>query len=209
VGKAYDPEVLCALLERDRIFFDGSGGGVTLSGGEPMAQDEKYVRAVLERLWRRGICVDVDTCGHAPYEHFQAAMPYTDVFLYDIKAVEPALHERFTGVSNRLILDNARRLSGDGARMHVRVPVIPGFNIPRHDSTHPGSGEMGRIIRFVRENLRAEQVSLMPYHRMGQDKRARLSGWQGENFEEPGPQVMEAVLSAWQKAGFENILVGG
>ena len=201
VGKAYSVAELCALLERDRIFFDGSGGGVTLSGGEPLAQDEAYVLAVAKRLWRRGIRVAVDTCGHAPYARFQALLPYVDTFLYDIKMIDDASHERYTGVSNRLILENARRLSEDGARIDVRVPVIPGINA--------SDAEMGRIIGFVREHMRAERVNLMPYHRLGQHKGARMEGRQGALFEEPTSEAMQAILSAWQKAGFEHVHIGG
>ena len=201
VGRTYPVAELCALLERDRVFFDGSGGGVTLSGGEPLAQEEAYVLAVAERLWRSGIAVAVDTCGHVPYARFAALLPYVDIFLYDIKMIDDALHERYTGVSNRLILENARRLSEGGARIHVRVPVIPGVNAC--------DAEMGRIIGFVRENMRAEQVNLMPYHRLGQHKGARLKGPQGALFDEPTPEAMQAILAAWQEAGFEHVHIGG
>ena len=201
VGRAYTVDQFCSLLERDRVFYDGSGGGVTLSGGEPMAQDEAYLLAVVERLARRGIRVAIDTCGHAPYAHFQAIFPCVDTFLYDIKVIDPELHARYTGVSNGLILENARRLSEDGARIVIRVPVIPGVNAP--------GAEMERIIQFVRENVRARQIHLMPYHRLGQDKAARLEGRQGMLFDEPTPGDMQAVVSAWREAGFENILIGG
>jgi pyruvate formate lyase activating enzyme len=200
VGKTYPAAELCALLERDRIFYDSSGGGVTFSGGEPLAQDEAYLASVAERLSRRGIRVTIDTCGHAPYARFQALFPFVDTFLYDIKLIDDALHERYTGVSNRLILKNARRLSEDGARIHARVPVIPGVNM--HDA------EMRNIIGFVRENMRAEEIHLMPYHRLGQDKNERL-GRQCALFDEPAPSDMQTVLSAWKEAGFENIHIGG
>jgi len=199
-GKAYSVAELCALLERDRIFYDGSGGGVTFSGGEPLAQDEAYLVSVAERLSRRGIRVAVDTCGHVPYARFAALLPYVDVFLYDIKLIDDALHERYTGVSNRVILQNARCLSEDGARIDVRVPVIPGVNAHIE--------EMGRIIGFVRENVHAEQIRLMPYHRLGQDKGARL-GREITLFEEPTPDAMQSILSAWQQAGFDNVHIGG
>jgi len=211
VGKAYSVETLCALLERDQIFFDNSGGGITLSGGEPMAQDEVYLLTVLERLSKRGIPVAIDTSGYAPYTRFQAVIPYVDMFLYDIKMIDPMLHERYTGVSNSLILDNARRLSDDGVRIHIRVPVIPEINVSGAERSAAGFGwtEMNRIIRFVWENIRAEQVSLMPYHQLGANKGARLCGWKGARFEEPSPDVMGAVLSAWKETGFKNVQIGG
>jgi len=198
--KTYDLSELCALLERDRIFYDGSGGGVTLSGGEPLAQDEAYVLALAERLWRRGIRVAIDSCGYVPYARFQALLPYVDTFLYDIKLIDDALHRRYTGVSNRLILENAQRLSEDGARINLRVPVIPGVNMH--------SKEMGRIIDFARQNMRVAQINLMPYHRLGQDKNQRL-GRESALFDEPTPEDMQAVCNAWRQAGFENVQTGG
>jgi len=226
VGKGFSASALCALLERDKAFYDGSGGGVTLSGGEPMAQDGAYLLEVAKRLTQRGVRVAIDTCGYAPYERFLAVLPYVDTFLYDIKAVDSALHERYTGAANGLILANARRLSDEGARINVRVPVIPGVNIPgsaiaepkRDDSERDNSerddaetagSEMGRIIRFVRESVRTGQINLLPYHRLGRDKSARLGGRRGASLAEPTPEAMEAVLSAWQEAGFENVLIGG
>ena len=198
--KTYGLNELCVLLERDRIFYDGSGGGVTLSGGEPLAQDQTYVLALAKRLWRRGIRVAIDTCGHAPYAHFQALLPYVDTFLYDIKLIDDVLHQRYTGVSNRLILGNARHLTDDGARINLRVPVIPGVNMD--------SAEMGRIIAFVRQNMCPQQIHLMPYHRLGQDKNARL-GRESKFFDEPTPEEMQATYDIWQKAGFENVHIGG
>jgi len=200
-GAEYPVDALCALLERDRPFYDCSGGGVTLSGGEPMAQDEAYLLAVTKRLSRRGIRVDVDTCGYAPYARFQSLLPYIDTFLYDIKAVDPVLHTRYTGIPNDLILDNVRRLSGDGARVNIRVPVIPGVNT--------AGMEMERIMSFVRENTRAEQVNLMPYHRLGQDKAARLEGRECVLFQEPTPEEMQEIVLIWRKAGFAEVCVGG
>ena len=200
IGRTYDLTELCALLERDRIFYDNSGGGVTLSGGEPLAQDETYVLALAERLWRSGIRIAIDTCGYAPYARFQALLPYIDTFLYDIKLIDDGLHRRYTGVSNRLILENARRLSEEVARIFVRVPIIPGVNL--HGE------EMGRIIAFVRRNMRPEKVNLMPYHRLGQDKNTRL-GRESDPFDEPTPEDMRAVCDAWRQAGFENVQIGG
>jgi len=208
-GKAYSVEALCTLLMRDGIFYDNSGGGITLSGGEPMAQDEPYLLAVLKHLARRGIRAAIDTCGHVPTGRFQAVLPYVDTFLYDIKAVDEALHERYTGVSNHLILDNARFLSENGAQINIRVPVIPGINAD--------DAEMGRIIRFVRENVRTAQINLLPYHKMGQHKRVQLGEPLNDMpivqpdslFDEPSPQAMQAIASAWQAAGFEDVRIGG
>ena len=128
VGRAYTLAELMRLLTRDRQCYEVSGGGVTLSGGEVMAQDMDYVAELARRLAREGISVNIDTCGLAPWSAFERIMPYADTFLYDIKAMDPQVHARYTGVDNALILDNLKRLSAAGARINIRVPVIPGVN---------------------------------------------------------------------------------
>ena len=212
VGKHYTVEALFDLLMRDRIFFDASGGGVTLSGGEPMAQDPAYLLALCQRLTRRGVRVSVDTCGYAPYAHFSALLPYVETFLYDIKAIDPGLHARYTGVDNALILDNLKRLSGDGANINLRVPVIPGVNAEPL--------EMERILRFVKKHVQADQVNLLPYHRLGMEKADRLSHLPIKSpskqaspappsFEEPTEKSMQGIAALWQAAGFHSVSIGG
>lgn len=201
VGEAYSVEELTAKLLRDRVFYEASGGGVTLSGGEVMAQDSAYITALCKALHRQGIRVAIDTSGHVPYERFQAILPYVDTFLYDIKTMDSAVHERFTGVKNERILENLVRLSRDGARINVRVPVIPEVN---------GSDEaMQAILSFVRDNVQTVQVNLLSYHRLGQDKHEHLGAASSEAFTEPSPARMEALAQMWRDAGFTNTKIGG
>ena len=114
-------------------------GGVTLSGGEAMAQDMDYMENLLVRLQSEGIPVNMDTCGEAPFERFERVLPYIHTFLYDIKAVTPELHREYTGVSNERILENLKNLTLAGARVHIRVPVIPEVN--------GDDEEMGKIMQ--------------------------------------------------------------
>lgn len=203
VGERYSQEALLKLVERDRAFYDASGGGVTLSGGEPMAQDMDFILALLNGLKRRGIPVAIDTCGCAAYERYQSVLPFADVFLFDIKLVSPELHACFTCANNALILDNAARLSRDGARINIRVPVVPGVNA--------GRDEMARIIGFVKHNVNAYQVNLLPYHRHGQDKAGRLlsSADQPMCFDVPPQTLMDEIFAMWSEAGFADVRIGG
>lgn len=201
IGKAYSVQLLSDLLLRDRPFFDVSGGGVTLSGGEVMAQDPAYLLALCKALFRRGVRIAVDTCGYAPYDRFAAFAPFVETFLYDVKIMDPALHAKYTGVDNVLILENLKRLSEDGASINVRVPVIPGVN----DTPE----EIRAMIRIVQLHVRNAQINLLPYHRLGQNKTQWLGGEPPQLFKEPTDSAMQAIFGAWRAVGFDKVFIGG
>ena len=160
-GRRIDHNEALAEVLKDHPFYRKSGGGVTVSGGEALAQSE-FVAALLAGCRREGLHTVVDTCGDVPYEAFRQVLPHTSLFLYDLKAADAALHRRGTGRDNRRILKNLRSLSGEGAEILVRVPVIPGFN----DSP----GEIERIGQVVRGLPSAPPVELLPFHNMGASK---------------------------------------
>lgn len=199
VGRALSPDALSDLLLRDRAFYDRSGGGVTLSGGELLAQPEAALLELLRRLQRHGVHVLADTCGHAPWARLEALLPYIQGFLYDFKAFSPITHAHYTGVDNGLILDNLCRLSRAGADVALRIPVIPEVNVP----------EMPEIIHFVRQHVNVSRVHLLPYHRLGSDKRARLGEGGAMLFTEPEDAAMQTIARQWQAAGFEQVVIGG
>lgn len=202
VGEEMEVEELARVLKQDRQFYEDSGGGVTLSGGEAMAQDMDYMERLLKRLAAEGISVDMDTCGEVSWERFERVLPYIDTFLYDIKAITPELHREYTGVSNERILENLKRLTAAGARVNIRVPVIPEVN--------GTDGEMKAIIRFVRENTRPVKINLLPYHNTGKDKAGRI-GARAEEFTVPSGARMEELKALWEEAGFppEDVAIGG
>jgi glycyl-radical enzyme activating protein len=119
-------EVLAIVLE-DRTFYEQTGGGLTLSGGEPLLQPN-FCAELLAMAKGEGLHTAVDTCGAVPWEAFERVLPLTDLFLFDLKQTDPALHERYTGAKNTQILANLRRLSASGASIEIRIPVIPGVN---------------------------------------------------------------------------------
>ena len=160
-GKEYTSEELITEILKDKIFYDTSGGGVTFSGGECMLQID-FLEEILKKCKNEGVHTAVDTAGNVPFEFFEKIMPYTDMFLYDIKAVSEDLHIEGTSVSNKRILENLKKLSSVfGGEIIVRVPVIPSFN----DTTE----EMKKISDFVK-TLKVKETELMPYHKMGEHK---------------------------------------
>jgi pyruvate formate lyase activating enzyme len=165
VGREVTVAEVMDAIERDTAFYDQSGGGVTISGGEPLAQPD-FLRELLRACQARGLHTTLDTCGCAPWEALDSVRQYVDLFLYDLKLMDDERHRAFTGVSNRPILENLRRLSREGHRIVLRVPVIPGIN---------DDEENLRAMRtFAADLPHLERVDLLPYHRIGRDKYQRL-----------------------------------
>jgi pyruvate formate lyase activating enzyme len=150
---------------KDQLFFDESGGGVTLSGGEPLSQPN-FLLTLLEALGAHEMHRCVDTSGFAPWEVVAAVAAHTDLFLYDLKHIDGAAHKRATGVDNTLILDNLSGLAGLGAAVSVRLPLIPGFN----DDVDSIAG----IGRFLEELAGIDTVHLLPYHHFQVSKYAKF-----------------------------------
>ncbi|MCJ7434624.1 MAG: glycyl-radical enzyme activating protein [Anaerolineales bacterium] len=157
-------EVL-TIVEEDRPFYDESGGGMTLSGGEPLTQPQ-FTYGLLKGAKARGIQTAIETSGFAPWPVWKNLLPYLDLILYDLKETDPKQHEYFTGVSNELVLDNLRRLTKANKPVIVRRPVIPGYN-DTPESIHA-------LGRFVRELETVSEIDLLPYHRLGQNKYKQL-----------------------------------
>ena len=158
VGEDYEWDALQAQLVRDEVFYRQSGGGVTFSGGEPMLQAE----AILPILKGRLFPVAVETAGFAPWSAFETAMPYVDLFIYDIKAIDEGRHISGTGQSNRLILSNFEKLYAAGCRIAVRTPVIPDFN--------DDALSMAAIQSYVAGHPNVISHELMPFNRAAKHK---------------------------------------
>ena len=162
-GKKMTVDGLLPLLLADRPFYERSGGGVTLSGGECLMQADACA-ALLKALKREGIRTAVDTCGYVPFSAFEKVLPYTDVFLYDVKAITPAVHQKCTGKDNALILENLARLDDAGAAIEVRIPFVPGYN----------ADELPLIADRLRTLKNLCGVRLLPYHNMAGSKYAAV-----------------------------------
>ena len=159
-------EAVLRRVLRDQPFFEESGGGVTVSGGECLSQPE-FTLALLKRCKEHAIHTAVDTTGFVPWDVIESVLPYTDVFLYDLKNMDSSLHRQVIGVPNELILENARKIAAAGGRLWVRIPVIPMFN-----DSKAHFDRYGAFLTEIKDAL--DVVQLLPYHQMGVSKHDRL-----------------------------------
>lgn len=158
-GKETTEDELLSVLLEDKAFYDNSGGGVTLSGGECLLQAD-FCAVLLKKLKENNIHTAVDTCGYAPPESLDKVIPYTDVFLYDIKAFDEDCHIKCTGKSNKIILDNLRYISSVKIPVEIRYPFVPGFN----------SDQADKIAAFLSEFDNIVKVKVLPCHSLSASK---------------------------------------
>lgn len=182
-GKEYTIDDVLAEVIKDKSFYENSGGGVTFSGGECMLQID-FLLELLKKCKENGIHTTVDTAGHIHWVDFEKIMPYTDLFLYDIKSMDTDAHKKYTGAGNELILDNLARLLKSNAEVCVRVPVIPSVNDTEE--------EMQKIRLFFEEHGYPESIELMPYHSMGEGKYEAL-GKSSVKFSVPEDEKIERL----------------
>lgn len=174
VGRAMTVAEVVEEVRRDSAFYDQSGGGVTFSGGEPLAQPA-FIGELLQACHQLDLHTSLDTCGYAPWDVLENVRRDVDLFLYDLKLMDDTRHRQVTGVSNRPILSNLRRLDELGHRVVLRVPIVPGFN--DDDDNAQALGAFSAGLRFL------AHIELLSYHRIGRDKYERL----GKTF--PTPEV--------------------
>jgi len=165
IGKVVTVANVLQEIEKDLIFYDESGGGVTFSGGEPLLQ-APFLAALLAACRQHDIHTTLDTAGYAPEKVCQAIAAQSDLIFFDLKIMDDARHRKFTGVSNRLILENLKRLAGGGRSIHIRLPLIPG--ITDDDSN------IRQVAQFVKSLEGVQPIDLLPYHRTAEGKYRRL-----------------------------------
>lgn len=203
VGREYTVKELVKICLQDQMFYEESGGGVTLSGGEVMAMDIEYIRYLVKALYHEGIDVTIDTCGQAPWSNYESIMPYVHTWLYDVKVMDEEKHKKYIGMSNKVILDNLKGLAKGGARIYIRIPTIKEVN-GDHES-------MQAIIDFLKENdVRPPQVNLLPYHSTGSHKYGKLGrDYLADEMTTPTDEEMQSFVKQWNDAGFANVKIGG
>ena len=162
-GKEMSVGELLPLLLEDKDFYETSGGGVTLSGGECLCQAD-FCAELLKKLKENGINTAVDTCGFVPKESIDKVAEYTDIFLYDIKAIDENVHIKCTGQSNKLILENIKHIDSLGKAIEVRIPYVPEWN----------SDQIGKIAEFLKDLTNVKAVKVLPYHNYAGSKYAAL-----------------------------------
>ncbi|MDR1790886.1 MAG: radical SAM protein [Propionibacteriaceae bacterium] len=200
VGRQYPVAELVELCAKDQIFYDQSGGGVTLSGGEVMVQDFGYVTELVESLRAKGITVGIDTCGLAPSERFTALANRAAFFLYDLKFIDSEKHRQYCGAPNDLILKNLKLLADAGANLYLRLILLEGLNTDSQtiEST---------LNWLVEHEIRPTEVNLLPYHRFGQDKAVKL-GRPWREFVTPSDETVNRYKERLESV-FTQVTIGG
>jgi glycyl-radical enzyme activating protein len=165
IGREMSVEEVMADVEKDRAFYETSGGGMTLSGGEPLFQFD-FTLALCQEAQRRGLHTCIETSGFAAFAQFEQLMPFVDLFLYDYKETDPTRHREYTGVPREVIVENLLHLDRLGATTILRCPIVPGLNAREDHFT--GIAALANRL----DNLR--EVHLMPYHPLGKSKSERL-----------------------------------
>ena len=201
-GKYYSVDSLLEILDKERVFMNHSKGGVTFSGGEPLLQFEFLLEA-LKACKSNGYNTAVDTSGYSSPENYKVIIPFTDLFLFDIKHLDEANHIESTGVSNTGILDNYRLLLSGGKDMMVRIPVIPGFN---DDQEH-----LERLRDFINETKTGslKRINLLPFHKTGSSKYKRFDiPYRMESVEPPSKEKMQKMKIFFEETGIK-VKIGG
>lgn len=201
----YDPRqpktvpMVMQVVSQDRRYYAKSGGGVTISGGEPMSQFP-FTLALAKACHREGFTVALDTTGFAPTQQYLEILPYVDLFLYDLKHMDSHHHKMLTGVPNELIRENARVLAEAGARFQFRFPMIPKLN-----ATEENIRATAEFCAELKANV--DVVQLLPYHKLGKLKYDRLGlKYRLTNVEPPTDAFMNEALQLFQSRGLNAMI---
>lgn len=199
VGKKYTVDEILKEVLKDKIFYEQSNGGVTVSGGEPLLQID-FVGELLKRLKKENIHTAVDTCGAVCFENIRRISQFTDVFLYDLKLMNDEKHIKYIGMSNKLILENLRKLSDIHNNINIRMPIIEGVN---SDIEH-----IKETIDFIK-HLNIKRVNLLPYHDIAKHKYKKLDiTYQDERMSKPSDEKMQSFREMFESEGYE-VKIGG
>jgi pyruvate formate lyase activating enzyme len=199
VGTRMSVDAIMAEIEKDRLFYDESGGGVTFSGGEPLAQPD-FLAALLNGCRAQGIHTALDTSGYATPEIMARIAPLVDLFLYDLKLMDDRRHQTYTGLSNACILANLRYLAQTGRKVVIRFPLIPQIN-----DTSENLARMGAFLT----DLGLQRIDLLPFHGIHRQKYHRLGRPDRlGNLEPPGEATIARVKADFENGGF-TVQVGG
>jgi len=200
VGRAVTPAQLLELVERDRPFYDESGGGVTFSGGEPLLQPG-FLLACLQMARERGLHTVVDTCGFAGLGVIRAVAERTNLFLYDVKVLDDERHRRYTGVPLHPVIRNLQALDRLGARIWLRMPLVPGYN--------DDGPNLDRVADLILQLRGTRRLHLLPYHRFGIDKYQTLGqAIPVEGLRPPTQAALDAAVARLRRRGVD-VHVGG
>jgi pyruvate formate lyase activating enzyme len=195
-GKNYKVEDLLKIIEKERIHFEHSGGGVTFSGGEPLMHPE-FLLKMLKECGEKNLHRTVDTCGFSETKTLLEVAKHTDLFLFDLKLMDPVKHKKWTGVSNRLILKNLQLLAKSGANINIRIPLIKNVNADKNS--------IQEMAQFISELPgKKEVVNVLPYHNIAAHKYQKLGSKYNEfDMEEPSQKEQKMMVNIFKEFGIE------
>jgi pyruvate formate lyase activating enzyme len=197
IGRRSSVADVMSEIERDRPFYEESDGGATFSGGEPLMQPE-FLLELLKACRAQGIHTAVDTCGYASWKTLEQVRPFIDLFLFDLKMMDDARHREYTGVSNRRILRNLRKLSENGQSIRLRIPVIPEVN----DTAE----QIRQIGEFAAGLPHLDEVDILPYHHIAAEKYRRLNrDYAFPEMRPPTEEKMAEIAESLRGFGFKVI----
>ncbi len=200
VGRKVSVKEVVDEVEKDKVFFEESGGGVTFSGGEPLLQPD-FLDALLDEMKKRQIHVALDTCGYVSKEDLEKIIDKVDLILYDLKIMDDRKHKRYTGVSNRTILENLQIISEKEKEANVRIPLLSGIN--------DDNRSIQTLIEYLRPLKNIRQISLLPYHRGGYEKSRRLRKEKIlKIFHPPSVERVQKIKKILEDSGF-TVKTGG
>lgn len=187
-GTPMTVEEILAEVMKDKAFYDNSGGGMTVSGGEPLFHPA-FTLSLLKTAKENGLHTCIETSGFAAWADVEALIPYVDLFLWDVKETDAALHRQYTGVDNARILENLHKLDAAGARMVLRCPVIPGYN--------DRAEHFAAIAALANSLANVQRIDVEPYHPLGSSKSAAI----GESYALEGLGFPEQeIVDGWMAA---------
>jgi pyruvate formate lyase activating enzyme len=199
-GRWYPVEEVMNEIEKDRIYYDESNGGVTFSGGEPLVQ-HKFLSVLLKLMKEKGIHTALDTCGQVEPAVLEEVMDKVDLFLYDLKLLESDAHKKYTGVHNEMIISNLRFLVGKGKQIIIRFPVIPGIT--------DTAGNIAELKDFLSGMPSLDRIDLLPYHRIAKHKYSRMNmEYKLSELEEPSVGHLSELKSIFESLGMK-VSIGG
>jgi pyruvate formate lyase activating enzyme len=200
VGKEMTISEIMKEVEKDRIFFEESGGGVTLSGGEPLS-NPTFLEPLLEQFKSKNIHVVADTSGFFNYDRFSHILDEIDLFLFDLKIMDSQMHKKYTGQSNEIILENLKRISRSGKPVAARIPLIADIN----DSEK----NIKETCEFLQKLDNIIRIHLLPYHKGGEAKHKRLGKSESLNgFKSPTEEEINTLKKIISEYGF-SVRIGG
>ncbi len=200
MGRVIGVDEMVREIEKDQLFYDESGGGATFSGGEPLAQPD-FLETLLAACNEREIRTALDTSGYAPEAVVDRLLPRIDLVLFDLKQVDDAAHRRWTGVSNRIILDNFRRVAQSTTPMRIRLPLVADVN--------DGETHIDGVARLADTVSRLDGIDLLPFHAIGAEKYRRLGlASQMQSLAAPTEERLAEIQTRLQSIGCP-VTIGG